>query len=207
MNKLTKITILFSIVLLQSTLLLSQDEKYRPPMSFGSEEEYIEYRISSINDIRIITFSNQVFTGKIFTMTDSSLAICKFNSCYDWRTKPVLTFDYSEINNLVVMKKGQVVKGAAIGFLIGAAIGGILGYSEASGCTGFCVIDPGVLAAFTGILVGIPFAIIGGITGTGANREENYRINGSYNTFWNLHKKIGNEAIFSELPKNILIQD
>jgi len=200
LKNLTKLTILFFIVLLPFKLLLSQDGKYRSPKSFGSEAEYIEYRMSSINDVSILTFSNEIFVGKIFTMTDSSLAICTIGSCYDWRTQPVLSLNYSEIKKLVVMKKGQVVKGAAIGFLIGAAIGGLLGYSEASGCTGFCVVDPGTLAAFTGILIGIPSAIIGGITG--ANAEEHYQIKGSYNAFWNLHKKIGNEAIFSELPED-----
>ena len=200
-----KLTILFLIILLPFTLLLSQDEKHRSPMSFGSEAEYIEYRISSIHDVSITTFWNEIFVGKIFTMTDSSLAICKFHSCYDWRTQPVLSLNYSEINKLVVMKKGQGPKGAAIGFLIGAAIGGFLGYNSVKDCTGFCIVDPGALAVVTGILIGIPGAIIGGITG--ANRDEHYRIKGSYNAFWNLHRKIGNEAIFSELPKNILIQD
>jgi len=205
LNKLIKITILLLIVLFPFTLLLSQDEKHRSPMSFGSEAEYIEYRISSISDIRIITFSNQIITGKIFTMTDSSLAVCIINSCYDWRTQPVLSFDYSEVNKLVVMKKGQGLKSAGIGFLIGAATGALIGYGSFEGCTGFCVVDPGAAAVVVGILVGIPVAIISGITG--ANQDEHYKIKGSYNAFWNLHKKIGNEAIFSELPKNILIQD
>ncbi|MCH8271742.1 MAG: hypothetical protein IIB41_00675 [Candidatus Marinimicrobia bacterium] len=205
MNKLTKLTILFFIVLLPFTLLLSQDGKYRSPKSFGSEAEYIEYRMSSINDVSILTFSNEIIAGKILTMTDTSIAICKIESCYDWRKQPVLSFDYSEVNKLVVMKKGQGLKGAGIGFLIGAATGAFFGYLSNEGCTGFCVVDPGAAAVVFGILVGIPGAIIGGITGS--NQDEHYQIIGSANAFWNLHKKIGNEAIFSELPKNILIQD
>ena len=207
MNKLAKLSILFLIVLSPFGLLLSQDEKYRSPMSFGSEADFIEYRISSISDVHITTSSNEIFAGKIFTMTDSSLAVCIFFSCYDWRTQPVLSFDYLEINKLVVMKKGQGLKGAGIGFLVGAAIGGLLGYSEASGCTDFCIVDPGALAAFAGILVGIGGAIIGGIAGADMVKEEHYQINGNLQSFRNLHKKIGNEAIFSELPKNKLIQD
>ena len=205
MKNLTKLTILFFIVLLPFKLLLSQDGKYRSPKSFGSEAEYIEYRMSSINDVSILTFSNEIIAGKILTMTDTSIAICKIESCYDWRKQPVLSFDYSEVNKLVVMKKGQGLKGAGIGFLIGAAIGGFLGYNSVKDCTGFCIVDPGALAVVTGILIGIPGAIIGGITG--ANQDEHYKIKGSHNAFWNLHRKIGNEAIFSELPKNILIQD
>ena len=207
MNKLAKLSILFLIVLSPFGLLLSQDEKYRSPMSFGSEADFIEYRISSISDVHITTSSNGIFAGKIFTMTDSSLAVCIFFSCYDWRTQPVLSFDYLEINKLVVMKKGQGLKGAGIGFLVGAAIGGLLGYSEASGCTGFCVVDPGALAAFAGILVGIGGAIIGGIAGADMVKEEHYQINGNIDLFRNLHEKIGNEAIFFDLPKNKLIQD
>ena len=200
-----KLTILFLIVLFPFTLLLSQDGKYRSPKSFGSEAEYIEYRMSSINDVSILTFSNEIIAGKILTMTDTSIAICKIESCYDWRKQPVLSFDYSEVNKLVVMKKGQGLKGAGIGFLIGAATGAFFGYLSNEGCTGFCVVDPGAAAVVFGILVGIPGAIIGGITGS--NQDEHYQIIGSANAFWNLHKKIGNEAIFSELPKNILIQD
>ena len=207
MNKLAKLSILFLIVLSPFGLLLSQDEKYRSPMSFGSEAEYIEYRMSSISDVSITTSSNELIAGKIFTMTDSSLAVCIFFSCYDWRTQPVLSFDYSEVNRFVIIKKGQGLKGAGVGFLLGAAIGGLLGYSEASGCTGFCVVDPGALAAFTGILVGIGGAIVGGIVGHDMVKEEHYQINGNLQAFRNLHKKIGNEAIFSELPKNELIQD
>ena len=207
MNKLAKLSILFLIVLLPFGLLLSQDGKYRSPMSSGSEADYIEYRMSSIIDVSIATFSNEIFAGKIFTMTDSSLAVCIFYSCYDWRTQPVLSFDYSEINRLVVIKKGQALKGAGVGFLIGAAIGALWAYSDASGCTGFVCLDPGSVAIAGGILVGIGGAIIGGIAGADMVKEEHYQINGNINLFRNLHKKIGNEAIFSELPKNILIQD
>ena len=207
MNKLAKLSILFLIVLSPFGLLLSQDEKYRSPMSFGSEAEYIEYRISSIIDVSIWTSSNEIFAGKIFTMTDSSLAVCIFFSCYDWRTQPVLSFEYSKVNRLVIIKKGQRLKAAGVGFLVGAAVGGLLGYSEASGCTGFCVVDPGALAAFTGILVGIGGAIIGGIVGADMVKEEHFQINGNLQAFRNLHEKIGNEAIFSELPKNISIQN
>jgi len=204
LNKLTKITILFLIVLLPFTLLLSQDEKYRSPMSFGSEAEYIEYRISNISDVSIWTYSNGIFAGKIFTMTDSSLAVCVINSCYDWRTQPVLSFNYSEINRLKVMKKGQGPKRAGIGFLVGAAIGASVGLMAELGCTGFCV-GQGRLALTFGIVLGIPGAIIGGIVGS--NQDEHYQINGNLHEFRYLHKKLGNEVIFSELPKNKLIQD
>ena len=184
------------------TLLLSQDGKYRSPKSFGSEAEYIQYRMSSINDVSILTFSNEFFVGKIFTMTDSSLAICIFYSCYDWRTQPVLSFDYSEINRLVVIKKGQALKGAGVGFLVGAAIGALVGYLAEVDCTGFCI-GQGRLAITVGIVFGIPGAIIGGIAGANTVKEEHYQINGNIDLFRNLHKKIGNEAIFYELPKNI----
>ena len=206
MNKLAKVIILVLIVLSPFGLLLSQDEKYRSPMSFGSEAEYIEYRISSISDISITTSSNEIFAGKIFTMTDSSLAVCIFYSCYDWRTQPVLSFDYSEINKLVVMKKGQGPKGAGGGFLVGAAIGALVGYLAEVGCTGFCI-GQGRLAITVGIVFGIPGAIIGGIAGANTVKEEHYQINGNLQAFRNLHEKIGDEAIFFELPKNKLIQD
>ena len=186
------------IVLSQFRLLFSQDENYRPTMSFGSEREYIEYRIASINDVSITTSSNLIITGKIFTMTDSSLAICIIDSCHDWRTQPVLSLNYSEIKKLVVMKKRQRLKGAGVGFLFGAAAGALWGYSDVKDCTGFCVIDPGAAAVIGGILIGVSGAIIGVLMGV--NQEEHYQIKGSYNAFWNLHKKIGNEAIFSELP-------
>ena len=209
MNKLTKITILFLIVLLPFTLLLSQDGKYRSPKSFGSEREFIEYRMSSISDVSITTSSNEIFAGKIFTMTDSSLAVCIFYSCYDWRTQPVLSFDYSEINKLIVMNKGQVPKGAKKGFLIGTAVGvaivAFLVVTEDGGVPGLAT--AGAIVAFSGIIFGIPGAIIGGIAGANTVKEEHYQINGNLDLFRNLHKMIGNEAIFFELPKNILIQD
>ena len=200
-----KLTILFLIVLLPFTLLLSQDGKYRSPKSFGSEAEYIEYRMSSINDVSITTFSNEIFVGKIFTMTDSSLAVCVFNSCYDWRTQPVLSFDYSEINKLVVMKNRQGAKGAKIGFLVGVAFGALVMYSAFKECT-TCAADPGQIVGF-GLILGIPGAIIGVIVGANMVKEEHYQINGNIDLFRNLHKKIGHEAIFFELPENILIQD
>jgi len=207
LNKLTKITILFLIVLSPITLLLSQDGKYRSPKSFDSETEYIEYRMSTINDVIITTSSNEIFVGKIFTMTDSSLSVCKFHSCYDWRTQPVLSFDYSEINKLVVMKKSQGRKGAKIGFLFGAAIGASLAYHLAIGCTGLsCPDDPGRAALNGGIVFGIAGAIIGGIPGATV-KDQHYYINGNINLFRNIRKMIRHEAIFFELPKNILIQD
>ena len=208
MNKLAKLPILYLIVLSPFGLLLSQDEKYRSPMSFGTEADYIEYRMSRIIDVSITTSSNEIFAGKIFTMTDSSLAVCIFYSCYDWRTQPVLSFDYSEVNRLVIIKKkGQRLKGAGVGFLVGAAIGALWGYSDAKDCTGLCVIDPGSAAIFGGFLIGIPGAIIGWIASADTVEEEHYQINGNIDLFRNLHKKIGNEAIFYELPKNILNQD
>ena len=177
-------------------------------MNFGSEREYIEYRMSSINDVSITTFSNEIIVGKIFTMTDSSLAICKFDSCYDWRTHPVLSFDYSEINKLVVMKKSQRRKGAKIGFLVGAAIGAVVGYAEGSKwreCEGFeCIgttqIPPFIVAIIFGIVYGTPGAFIGGILGS--NQDEHYQINGNIQAFKKLHKKIDDEVIFYELPED-----
>ncbi|MCH8305613.1 MAG: hypothetical protein IIB94_10855 [Candidatus Marinimicrobia bacterium] len=49
-------------------------------------------------------------------------------------------------------------------------------------------------------MFGIPGAILGLMDGAFMGKDEHYTIKGSYNAFWNLHKKIGNEAIFSELP-------
>ena len=45
------------------------------------------------------------------------------------------------------------------------------------------------------------------IVGADMVKEEHYQINGNIDLFRNLHEKIGNEVIFSELPKNKLIQD
>ena len=181
------------------SLLFSQDGKYRSPKSFGSEAEYIKDRLSRISDVRLITFSNEILIGNIFNMTDSSLSVCVINSCYNWRTQPALSFDYSEIDKLVVMKKSQVLNGMAIGFLVGAAIGAPLGYAVDEGCEDFSCVGKGPAAFIVGIMVGIPGAIIGGIAGANV-KDQHYYINGNINLFRNIRKMIGNEAIFFELP-------
>ena len=181
---------------------LKQSSEYA--MSFESEREYIQNRISSIRDIGVWTSSHEIITGKIFTITDSSLAVCEVDSCYNWRSQPVITFDYSEINKVVVMKKDRGSNGAGMGFLVGAVIGAVFGFSTASDCE-ICDVDPLQAAVVFGIIFGIPGALIGGIGG--ANREEHYTISGNLQAFKKLHKKIDDEVNFYELPENKLIQD
>lgn len=73
--------------------------------------------------MRIITVMDGEYRGNLLYTSDSSLVICEGNGCYDWRTESVLSFSYSDIKKIVVMKEGKGRKGSGWGFLIGAAIG------------------------------------------------------------------------------------
>jgi len=144
------------------------------------------------------------YRGNLLYTSDSSLVICEGNLCYDWRTESVLSFSYSDIKKIVVMKEGKGGKGLGWGFLIGAAIGAVLPSISNETCPGpdseLCNL---ILDAWAASGIGIGGAILGGIIGVAFGIDANYHIDENINQFQSALHKLKKEAIFPSIPASV----
>ena len=178
-------------------------EKFQSPEKHSDEIEYIKERLGKIHEVRIITVMDGKYRGNLLYTSDSLLVICEGNGCYDWRTENVLSFSYLDIKKIVVIREGNIRNAVKYGFVIGAAIGAVVGFN-----TDECQPGPSVnrqlcgsiVGVFVGIIGGIEGAILGGVIGVVSGIYINYRIYGGINEFQSALPKLKKESIFPSIP-------
>ena len=181
-------------------------EKFQLPEKHSDEIEYIKERLGKIHEVRIITVMDGEYRGNLLYTSDSSLVICEGNGCYDWRTESVLSFSYSDIKKIVVMKEGKGGKGLGWGFLIGAAIG----VASVLSSNDYCQPPDSIpncrrtMATIGGIFIGMEGAILGVIIGVMSGIDANYHIDENINQFQSALSKLKKEAIFPSNPASVL---
>ena len=190
--------------LTEKTTRKASVEKFQLHEKHSAENEFIKERLDKIHEVRIITVMDVEYRDNLLYTSDSSLVICEGNGCYDWRPESVLSFSYSDIKNIVVIKEGKIGKGSGWGFLIGVAIGASFNDCQEDAIFGCGVVVRAITGIIRGIIRGIEGAILGGIIGVVSGIDTYYHIDESINEFQSALPKLKKEAIFPSNPASVL---
>ncbi len=194
MSKFDLNTIRFAIFCLMLAVTVSAQENAQP---YKSGEKVV-----------ITTIYGDQHAGRLLFATDSLLVLWKSPEAYNRRELNELAkpLHFSEIDKIVVEKKGHFGKGAGRGFLIGGAAGAIGGailgvfmggiISEAGAndneVSSFIVASTlGGMAAF-----GAASALVGGTIGAAKDMDDHFAVNGNIEIYKRIVPRLKRNAIF-----------
>ncbi len=107
-------------------------------------------------------------TGELLSVRDSSLVIStlKDSDEKDWTTQTggIVAVDDQEIQKVIIKGNSNIEKGMALGFLIGAGAGALIGSVSGGGW-----VPPGTMAVAGGIVFGGAGFVIGSIVGVASS--------------------------------------
>jgi hypothetical protein len=112
--------------------------------------------------------------GELIAVKNSSLLL------KDAGTGTDVSVRIGEVKVIKIVKKSNFLKGAGIGFVGGAAFGGLLGFASGDDQSGssWVTFTAEQKAAMYGIAVGVLGIIIGGIYGATSANDESFQIEG-----------------------------
>ena len=87
--------------------------------------------------VKVTTLDNKVYKGLMFQVRDKDFLILPNSAHWDFKDKEnnilrTKVFDFRNVKNIKIRRKGSVAKGAIFGFFVGSAAAVLIGSSIAS---------------------------------------------------------------------------
>jgi hypothetical protein len=166
-------------------------------VSFFTSKEGVEMAVT--------TRRGRQYGGILLSATDSLLVLWQSTDPYDWRAADSLvkTARLSEIGQIIVKEGGGFWSGVGYGALIGGGTGVILGLASGSDKGGWIQLSAGAKALIAGVGLGIPSAIIGGISGAIKGTEETFDVKGNADAYKKLLPALKEKAVLSSQPPEL----
>jgi len=162
----------------------------------------------NISETIIVTCNDKQYIGKLLYATKSELILWQSKQPYnsDQINDYVKLFHYSEIDHIVIDKKGQFWTGAGYGFVIGGGAGAVSGMLSRNNSDDYLVwtMNTGRRTLKEGLKFGIPSAIIGGIVGAVISADKEFVVQKNNEKYHTLVPELRKRAIYSFTPPSEL---
>ncbi len=191
-------------------IIIGKKKVGRQPNSLVTQSE-TQFEQQKINkDIRVtVTAGNsKQYTGNILFASDSVLMIWRSNEPYraDKLNELAIQLSPIEIEQILIEKEGHFVTGMGTGLLIGGGIGALIGFASGDDEGGFIAFSAATKALFLGIGLGVPSAIVGGISGAAQGIDDDYLLKGDKEKYMEVLPKLKEIALFfSTFPSELKI--
>ncbi len=160
------------------------------------------------SDMVIVTCNGEQHIGKLLYVTETELVLWQSKETYD----PNRVNDFvkqlhcSEIDRIVINKKGKFWTGAGYGLIIGGGSGAIAGVMRPNEGGNHLVwtSNSGRRALEGGLMLGVPSALIGGIVGAVLSADEDFEVKKDNQIYQALVPELKKKAIFPFMPPSEL---
>ena len=163
------------------------------------------YAQKPISETVLVICNNKQYFGKLLYVTETDLILWQSTESYnpDNMKDYLKQLHFSEIERIVIDKKGQFWKGAGYGLIIGGgsgAIAGILKENNRGGNHLIWTLNSGNRALEEGLKFGIPSALIGGIAGAVLSSDKHFEIHKDKAVYQAVMPELKKRAIFPFIP-------
>ncbi len=157
-----------------------------------------------VTETVIVSCNSKQHVGRLLYVTDTELVLWQSNQTYnpEQLNNFALSFSGSQIDRIIIDKKGKFWTGAGYGLAIGGGGGAIAAITQQNKEDEyfFWTLNSGRRALKRGLMLGVPSAIIGGIIGATLSADENFDIQKNDNIYQSLVPELKKRAIFPFLP-------
>lgn len=157
-----------------------------------------------VSEIVIVVCNEEQHMGKLLYVTETELVLWQSKEIYDPNRLNdfVKLLHYSEIDRIVIDKKGQFWTGAGYGLVIGGGIGAIAGIVRQDDKDDYLSwhLNSNRRALKGGLMIGVPSALIGGIIGAVLSKDEDFNLQKDHNIYQELVPKLKKKSIFPFIP-------
>ena len=123
------------------------------------------------NPVVLVNFKDQQIEGLLMGMVSDSLLIQNVTISADTLNHLIAI---NEINHIRIIKKTRIGELTVYGLLIGAGTGLVIGFASGDDPPGWYSMTAGEKASVGALILGMVGGILGGLTGLGAGRDEEY---------------------------------
>lgn len=157
-----------------------------------------------VTETVIVFCNNKQHIGRLLYVTDTELVLWQSNQAYNPEKLNDFAklFSCSQIDRIIVDKKGKFWTGAVYGLAIGGGCGVIAGMTQQNKEDEYFLwtLNSGRRALKGGLKFGIPSAIVGGIIGAALSADKDYEIQKNSETYQALVPELKKKAIFPFIP-------
>lgn len=160
------------------------------------------YTYNRAVEIRMATRGVKQHTGTVLYAADSLLVLWQSTDPYNWRKLRISgkAVRFQEIQQIVVKREGRFWLGVGQGALIGGGLGAVIGLASGDDTKVWSRFPGGAKALQLSIALGIPAALVGGISGAIQGIDEDVIIEGNAEAYETIVPALKKGAVFSSLP-------